>query len=303
MTHRAVLAGVNDYSGQASLPPGWSVGNLSKSAADVNAMSTLLTNSFGAAVDASLIDGAASRDAILDAIRSMLASGEAGDVATFFFSGHGGRFPDASDPSKYYECFIPASGAPITDEDIRSVADVLEPSYVNFTLILDSCYSGGIHEGTPDAPIKSASYSDDYIQACVANMTTIVPCGAAADSNDFVGNVSNVHGDGNGVVCSIDDDKSLVASSKTCLIAACRYDETAQEGPTNSVLTQGILDVVGASGAQQSYLTLIDALRSDVQGTLNAAQTPTLLGQENRMGEDFLAGWTSSKPGEFEPAS
>lgn len=299
MTHRAVLAGVNDYSSQASLPPGWSVGNLSKSVADVNAMSTLLSGSFGAQIDSSLTDGSASRDAILDAIRTMLASGEAGDVATFFFSGHGGRFPDSSDPSKYYECFIPASGAPITDADIRAIADVLEPSYVNFTLILDSCYSGGIHDGTPDSPIKSAMYSDDFIQTCVQNMTTIVPCGAAADSSDFAGNVSNVHGQGNGVVCSVDDNKSLVASSKTCLVAACRYDETAQEGPSNSVLTQAILDVVGSSGVDVSYLTLIDGLREDAQNTLGAAQTPTLLGQENRMDENFLAGWNSSKPAAF----
>ena len=92
MTHRAVIAGVNDYSGQASLPPGWSVGNLNRSLDDAGAMYTLLSESFGATVTASLTDGAATRDAILSAINDMLAVSDAGDVATFFFSGHGGRF-------------------------------------------------------------------------------------------------------------------------------------------------------------------------------------------------------------------
>jgi hypothetical protein len=52
--------------------------------------------------------------------------------------------------------------------------------------------------------------------------------------------------------------------------------------------------VIKASGSQLSYLDLIDQLRADVQNTLGATQTPTLLGQLNRMNEGFLAGWTTS---------
>ena len=304
MTHRAVIAAVNDYSQQASLPTGWSVHDLNRSVDDATGMSSVLTDTFGATITATLCDSAASRDAILAAIQSMLAASAAGDVATFFFSGHGGRFPaDANNPQRYYECFIPASGAPITDLDLHALADTLEPSYVNFTVVLDSCYSGGIHDGTPDSPVKSASYTADFVNACVANMTTIVPCGAIVPpgGSDFDGNVSNVVGQGNGIVCSVDDNKSLVASSKSCVVAACRYDEVAWEATTHSALTQAVIDVIATSGSQISYLDLIDQLRTDVQNNLGKTQTPTLLGQQNRMGEGFLAGWNASKPGAFDP--
>jgi hypothetical protein len=40
---------------------------------------------------------------------------------------------------------------------------------------------------------------------------------------------------------------------------------------------------------------LVDALRADMMNNLNLAQTPTLLGQENRMDEIFLAPWTTSE--------
>ena len=140
------IAGVNDYSGQANLPPGWSVGNLNRSLDDAGAMYTLLSENFGATVTASLTDGAATRDAILSAINDMLAVSDAGDVATFFFSGHGGRLPaDALKPAALLlNASSTASGAPITDLDLHGLSDSLEPSYVNFTVILDSCNSGGI---------------------------------------------------------------------------------------------------------------------------------------------------------------
>ena len=113
---------------------------------------------------------------------------------------------------------------------------------MNFTLVLDSCNSGGIHEGAPDSPLKSAAYSSGFVDTCVAekSMTSIIPCGAAIPpgSTDFDNNVSNVVGQGNGVVCSVDDNKALVASSKTCVVAACRYDEDAQELAAHSALAR-----------------------------------------------------------------
>lgn len=300
MANRAVIVGINDYSQQQSLPPGWSVGNLSGCVADAQSMNDLLQSAeFGFQVSALLTDTAATRDAIVQAVQTMLSDSGAGDTACFVYSGHGGRFPaDPGSPNKYYEAIIPASGAPITDLDIYKLADQLQQDFVNFTLVLDSCYSGGIHEGTPDSTIvvRSATYTDDYIQACVANMNTVIPCGVclSGDATDMDGNVSKVIGQGNGVVCSVDDNKSLVASSKSTVVAACRYDETAADGP-HGALTQGLLDLVTQPATMPSYRQLIDQLRDDVQNKQNVSQTPTLLGQNNRMDELFLAGFTQSK--------
>ena len=298
MTSRAVIVGINDYSQQQSLPPGWSVGNLSGCVNDAQSMRDLLTNSFGFQVTSFLTDTAATRDAIIQAVQSILSASGPGDVASLVYSGHGARFPaDASSPSRYYECIIPASGSPITDLDIFKLADTLDQSVVNFTLILDSCYSGGIHEGTPDSTItvRSADYSPDYVQTCVANMSTIIPCGVLLPpgSGDMDGNVSNVVGQGNGVVCSVDDNKSFVPLSKSTVVAACRYDETAADGP-HGALTQGLLDVINQSAPAVTYSALIDQLRDDMQNNQGVSQMPTLLGQENRMTESFLAPWSTS---------
>jgi hypothetical protein len=145
MVKRAVLAGINDYSQQNSLPPGWSVGNLQCCIADIKSMQDLLTGAFGFDEVNTLVGvGATSRDAIMQALTAMLVASASGDVACFVYSGHGGRFPaDTSNPNRYYESIIPASGSPITDLDVFKLADTLDQSTVNFTLLLDSCNSGG----------------------------------------------------------------------------------------------------------------------------------------------------------------
>ncbi len=295
MSKRAVVVGVNDYSGQGSLPSGWSVGNLSCCVADAQSMHDLLQSAFLFDQVTILTDAAASHDAIISAVQNMLSISAAGDVACFAYSGHGGRFPvDPNNPSRYYESIIPASGRVITDLDIYDMANFLDPSFVNFTLILDSCYSGGIHEDTPDSTIRSAAYTTDYLQVCEASMGTVIPCGVAMvpGSADFDGNVSGVVGQGNGIVCSIDDNKSLVPTSKSTVVAACRYDETATEQNGHGALTQGLLDSVNQSNPSFNYLDLIDQLRTDLQSNLGVTQSPTLLGQENRQSEVFLAPWT-----------
>ena len=297
MSRRAVIAGVNDYSAQNSLPPGWSVDNLGCCLADVQSMQGLLKDAFLFDQVTVLTDAAATRDAIVAAIRDMLAASGPGDVACFVYSGHGGRFPaDLASPGRYYEAIIPASGSPITDLDMYDLASQLDQSVVNFTLILDSCYSGGIHEDTPDSTIRSAGYSDSYLQACVSDMGTVIPCGMLLPpgSSALDVNVSNVVGQGNGVVCSVDDNKSLVPVSKSTVIAACRYDETATEQNGHGALTQGLLDSIVASNPSVSYLELIDQLRDDLQTKLGVTQTPTLLGQENRQDGAVLAPWDTS---------
>lgn len=123
MSRRAVIAGVNDYSAQNSLPPGWSVGNLGCCLADAASMQGLLQDAFMFDQVKVLTDAAATRDAIIAALQDMLTASGPGDVACFVYSGHGGRFPaDPASPGRYYEAIIPASGSPITDLDMYGLA-------------------------------------------------------------------------------------------------------------------------------------------------------------------------------------
>jgi hypothetical protein len=297
MTKRAVVVGIDDYSAQSN--PNFSVGNLAACVADARSMCDLLTDAFlFDEISSFLTNKQASRTAILQATRKMLQASSAGDVACLFYAGHGGRLPvDPSDPSgtRYYECIIPASGAPITDADFLDMADLLEPSEVNFTLIMDSCNSGGLHESAPDSRLRSADYCEDLLQSCIANMDTIIPCGILMplECTDLDGNVGDVTGDGNGVVCSVDDNKSFVSQSKSTVLAACRYDETDAELTGHGALTQAMIDCINSSNPSATYREFVDELRSDIVN-LGLSQTPTLLGQENRMDEVFLEAWNTS---------
>lgn len=304
MTRRAVIVGINDYSNQ---PPTtyFSWPNLGGCLADATSLEGLLKDAFLFDETTTLTDAQASRDAILAAIRAMLDASAAGDVAAFCYAGHGGRLPvdpdDINDPAntRFYDCIVPASGDYITDRDVADLAGSFDSASVNFTLMLDSCNSGGVSSASPDSRLRSGTYSGDLVTMCVNLMDTIIPCGVVVPvgSTDFDGNVSAVTGDGNGVVCSVDDDKSFVASARATVLAACRYDESDADsagGGGHGGLTQALLDVVTSSNPQVSYRALVDSLREDMMTNLGLSQTPTLLGQENRMDELFLAPWSSS---------
>src|SRR5437763_783853 len=92
-----------------------------------------------------------------------------------------------------------------------------------------------------------ASQSSTYLDGNASR--TIIPCGIclSPEATGMDGNVSQVTGQGNGVMCSVDDNKSLVQLSKSTVIAACRYDEVDLETGGHGALTQGFLDIVNAS--------------------------------------------------------
>ncbi len=293
MTKRAVVVGINDYTTQ--FPDGKS--NLGGCVNDAASAYHLLVDAFGFDPSQTYYyeDAAASRSTILQALRYIVSVAEPGDVACFFYAGHGARLPsDPANPntSKYYEAIVPASGDWITDWEINDIAAGLAPSAVNFTLLLDSCFSGGFHEAAPDLRTRTIDFTQPLIDSMVANMTTVIPCGVClpTDATVMNNNVSLVKGNGNGVVCSVDDNKSLVAQSKSTVLAACRYDEVDIETNGHGALTQGLLDIVNSSNFSITYTDLVDELRLKVQSH-NLIQTPTLLGQENRVTEDFLAPW------------
>jgi hypothetical protein len=304
MTKRAVVVGINDYSQQpATTYFYWP--SLGGCLADATSLQSLLTDTFVFDQVTALTDAQATNAAITDALRTMLANSVAGDVAVFAYAGHGGRLPsnpdDQNNPAntRFYDCIVPYSGAYLTDLDFFNLANTLDQSTVNFTLIMDSCHSGGLHQNSPDARLRSGNYTTDLVTMCVNQMDTIIPCGVVIPFGDssIAGNVSNVTGDGNGMVCSVDDNKSFMPLSKSTVLAACRYDETDADsagGGGHGGLTQALLNTINASLPQISYRSLVDALRNEMQVNLNLSQTPTLLGQTNRMDEIFLAPWTTS---------
>lgn len=142
MVKRALVVGINDYS---SLDPSGK-SNLSSCVSDADSMMDLLVSAFGfdSGESVKLTDRSADSTSITSMLKDILSKSNPGDVTCFYYSGHGSRTSaDSSqaDCDKFYESIIPASGPFITDRDLFNIANKLEPSVVEFTVILDSCHS------------------------------------------------------------------------------------------------------------------------------------------------------------------
>src|SRR5690349_500964 len=196
MTKRAVVVGINDYTGID--PTGNS--NLSCCVADATGIANLLQQAFGFAASdiVTLTDQAATRSAVISALSSMANGSEPGDVACFYYSGHGSVEPDdPSNPSceRFYESICTATRPFLTDKDLFSIANQLQQSVVNFTVIADSCHSGGLEQETDAvAKYKSLAFGSDLSQRIAGYMNTWIPAGIAVPSNSEVckNNVSGV---------------------------------------------------------------------------------------------------------------
>lgn len=304
MVKRAVVVGVDDYSIQGQK-------TLRTCVNDANSMYWLLVDGFLFDKSQTFLytDADASRSNILRSLRYIVTQSEPGDVACFYFSGHGGRTYSQSGNAgvdKFYETIIPSSGDHISDWELADIVDDLEPSAVNFTVILDSCHSGGMHETDEVQKTKAAIFAQEFIQKMTQHMGTLIPCGVCIphDSDVLNNNVSNVTANGNGIVdLDEDPDKTLVEKSKSTLISACRFHESAY-GPKDlghSTLTKSFLDIVNQSDFRISHHELLEALKPKVADYVkqyvrpNATQIPQLRGQMNRMEEDFLFGWNDSR--------
>jgi hypothetical protein len=305
MTKRAVVVGIDDYSIQGQPI-------LQGCARDARAFYHMLVDafSFEPANIYTYLDTKATSDAIRGALAYCLAKSEPADVVCFYFSGHGGRLPHPTKAGEFYETIVPAAGQWISDQEMYLAADRLEQSVVNFTIVLDSCHSGGMNEETDKAKaVKSVPFASSLIDRIVAQMRTLIPIGfclAPADRAALANNVSNVHAAADGTI-DLDEDpnKTLIKQAKTTLIAGCKATESSYCAPSgagfnDSLLTQGFLDIVNSSNFEINHDDLIAELIAKVGGYMTKyypgeSQTPQLAGQMNRMGEAFLAPWSDCR--------
>ncbi|TYH68069.1 hypothetical protein ES332_D06G232600v1 [Gossypium tomentosum] len=79
------------------------------------------------------------------ALYEMVRTARPGDVLFFYFSGHGTAVPvlKPGQPLRLDEAIVPCDFNLITDVDFRGLVNQL-PNKVNFTILSDSCHSGGL---------------------------------------------------------------------------------------------------------------------------------------------------------------
>lgn len=133
---RALCVGIDRY------PPG---NELSGCVADARLWADTLAR-LGFETPVLLIDGQASRTAILERLGALLAESVAGDVLAFQFSGHGTQLPDLNgdEDDNLDEALCPvdfAAGAFLIDDDIAELFARIPPG-VNVSCFMDCCHSG-----------------------------------------------------------------------------------------------------------------------------------------------------------------
>jgi len=309
MTKRALVVGIDDYTGIDATGKS----NLHCCVADALSVRDLLPGAFGFDPgDITLLnDKAATRDAVLNALTSLIDASQPGDVALFYYSGHGSM--QAEDPAnasceRFYESICTATRPFLTDKDLYAVANRLQQSVVNFTVIADSCHSGGLdQEVDAVAKYRSMVLGSDLTATITQYMNTWVPIGIAVPTSDSCSNnVQKIQvTEGGHLMCEEDPSQIFIAEAKMTLLSACRFWELSYETAGHGLLTKALLDTITSSNFQTTYGDLIRVLQDKVGTAFQellpvtpgypTSQTPQLRGQANRMGEGFLQAWSASK--------
>ncbi|KAH7446988.1 hypothetical protein KP509_01G085300 [Ceratopteris richardii] len=168
MTKKAVLVGCN-YPGTKA--------ELRGCINDVNRIEKTLIERFGFAksdiqvlidTDSGYVQPTGAN--IRSALDKMVTESKPGDVLFFHYSGHGVRLPAEMghyDDTGYDECIVPCDMNLITDDDLRELVDRV-PKGVQFTLISDSCHSGGLVNNAKEQIGESTRLGGSVVGAAVA---------------------------------------------------------------------------------------------------------------------------------------
>lgn len=159
---RALLVGIDTYepSGPGSNlapPPGRGFRNLRGAAGDARVLAEVLIARFGFTRGDVMVltDRAAGRAAILSGFERLIAESKTGDIALFYFAGHGSLVPNpaSEEPDQLDESLVPADaaeGAPdLRDKELRRLLNRLLDRGALPTVIFDSCHSGSAARGLP----------------------------------------------------------------------------------------------------------------------------------------------------------
>lgn len=151
-TRHALIVGINSYEAPQSEARNQRWRDLRGAGNDLDAIGTVLKTRYGFVDDdiLTLRDRGATRDAILEAIRSQLVDRAAPGVDLFFFfSGHGSEVEREIDGRReWVQTLVPSdswSGVPdIADLELRRLFNDALDKGARLTIMIDSCHSGGV---------------------------------------------------------------------------------------------------------------------------------------------------------------
>ncbi len=270
MTLFALLVGIDTYRSP--------VAALRGCVNDVAAMRRLLVDrgSGGLSVRV-LVNEEATRDAVVGGFREHLGQAGVGDVALFYYAGHGSQEP--AEP--YYRYVEPdllnetlvlfdsrqADGSDLADKELAALVAEVAAGGGHVVVILDCCHSGS---GT-----RVAGEAGMAVRRAAADQR-------ARSAESYVGGWR------------------AVPDPPHVLLAACRADQTAKEGIHNGLVrgafTAVLLRVLGDLAADLTYFELIRWVAAGLRARV-PDQTPLLeTGGGFDAATSFL-GWTHRRAG------
>ena len=152
MTRRALCVGINAYE----------VKPLNGCINDATSWAELLVANFDfpRASVAVLTDGAATKRAMIDGLKTLLAGAASGDVLVFTNSSHGTQTVSGGDADETLDeaiCPIDYRDGVLVDDELRELFTAT-PAGVHLTVVSDSCHSGSVTRA-PGTPTYSAGYT------------------------------------------------------------------------------------------------------------------------------------------------
>ena len=238
----ALLVGIDDYRAPLN--------RLEGAVRDIRFAEALLRDGLGSADRLEprvLLDGDATRGAVIAGLRDHLGLAGAGDRAVFWFSGHGsqvvappGSRTETTGTSQTLVCADSRiDGVPdLLDEDVAALLSGVAARGPHVLAVLDCCHSEG---GTRDV-------EDDGVRAA--------PPMSAAWSASF------------GTTRSA---TSLAPAASHVLLAACRIGQVAKEVKTpegkRGVFSRALLDQLARCGSGVTYRDLLGAVGRQVENS------------------------------------
>lgn len=265
---RALLIGIDAYP---------NIRTLDGCVNDSRLMRSVLVERFGfpEANVTQLLDGAATRDAILAAFAALEAATGRDDVVVIHYAGHGSQMRDreGDEPSGFDSTLMPwdtgrepDENRDVSDDEIHRALQALAAKTRHITVVIDACHSGTVTRDALGAKTRGVAAD---LRAVAALPPSPVP--AARQTRGASG--------GSGW---------LPLADSYVLIAGCRDDEESKEyappdggGPHGALtcfLCQELLKATGAT----TYRDVFDAVAARVNA-YNPVQHPQIEGTADRV--------------------
>lgn len=283
--------GIDDYSHQPIASP------LAGAVNDVRQLESYLREQLGdGAQITSLIDGAATRDAVVAAFRSHLGRARSGDTALFGFSGHGSQetpppgFEHEDASGKLQNLMLFDSGTlsagslvwPLADKELRLLLHEVAAAGPHVLAILDCCHSGdGTRTAESTTRAREWQPRPDRAATEVDRVTLVQLAGPRPVEEFLAGSLA----------------RPAVGAPGLVALYACGSTEKASEsadetGKWRGAFSAALLHVLGSAHGRADYRSLLAAVaaRLDTQGF---RQRPGLLAEASGAAEAaFLGGVT-----------